>query len=84
MDSLQQLKVVQAAFFKLGGVFWMKIAGRLVYSGVMGSIALLLVNLMGSIAGFHIAFNIVSVMFVGFTGIPGLILLGVLKVMFTP
>jgi inhibitor of the pro-sigma K processing machinery len=60
----------------------LKIALKLVYNALLGAIAILLVNLAGSLVGFHIAFNIYTAFIVGTLGIPGFLLLIILKLIF--
>jgi inhibitor of the pro-sigma K processing machinery len=56
-----------------------KIVSRIVVNGLLGAAALILINLVGAALGFHLAFNIVSVYVAGFLGVPGIVLLVVLK-----
>jgi len=60
----------------------MKIVLKLIYNAVLGAIALIVINLIGGIFSFHIAFNIVSAFVAGVLGIPGVTLLIVLKLIF--
>jgi len=59
-----------------------KIVVRIVLNGMLGSAALIVTNLVGAALGFHLAFNIVSVYVAGFLGVPGIVLLAVLKRLF--
>ncbi|ADL08856.1 pro-sigmaK processing inhibitor BofA family protein [Thermosediminibacter oceani] len=56
-----------------------KIVLNLLYNAVIGGIILVLLNFMGSYVGLHIAINPVTALTVGFLGVPGIILLIVLK-----
>lgn len=56
-----------------------RLLSKLVLNGLMGSAALILVNMAGAAFGFHLAFNIVSVYIAGFLGVPGIVLLVILK-----
>lgn len=60
----------------------LKILLRLLYNSLLGAIAILLVNYIGGLVGFHIAFNIYTAFIVGTLGIPGFILIVVLKLIF--
>ena len=60
----------------------MKVVLKLVYNGLLGAIALIAVNFVGGMLGFHISFNIITAFIIGTLGIPGLILLIILKFMF--
>jgi inhibitor of the pro-sigma K processing machinery len=57
----------------------MKAILKLLYNGIIGAVALILINLAGSLINFHIAINIFSAFIVGLLGVPGLILLIILK-----
>lgn len=68
-------------FFMLGRLFLlpMKILLKLVYNIILGGLALIVINLVGSSFQFHISFNPVSALIAGLLGIPGVGLLVVLK-----
>lgn len=55
---------------------------KLVFNALIGGVAILLVNLIGGLFGFHIAFNIYTSFIVGTLGIPGFILLVILGIIF--
>jgi inhibitor of the pro-sigma K processing machinery len=55
---------------------------RLVLNAVLGALALLLANWIGGMFGFHIAFNVYTAFIVGTLGIPGFVLLVILKLLF--
>lgn len=57
----------------------LKILIRLVYNGIVGGIVLLLINFLGSYVGLAIAINPVTALTVGFLGIPGVMMLIILK-----
>jgi len=63
-------------------LFPMKILLKFIYNSVIGGIALLAINYIGAIFNFHIPLNLASAFIVGALGIPGIILLTVLKVFF--
>lgn len=52
---------------------------KLIYNGIIGGILLLLVNLIGNIVGFSIVINPITALIAGFLGIPGVIMLMLLK-----
>ena len=60
----------------------LKVLLKLVYNSLLGAIAILLVNYVGTFVGFHIAFNIYTAFIVGTLGIPGFVLLVLLKLIF--
>jgi len=49
--------------------------GSAAYHLLVGGAMLWIVNLVGSLAGFHLALNPVSALLAGYLGIPGLVLL---------
>jgi inhibitor of the pro-sigma K processing machinery len=57
----------------------MKIVLRLIYNTIIGGIALIVINLVGGLFGFCLALNVVSALIAGTLGIPGIVLLIVLK-----
>lgn len=59
-----------------------KVVLKLLYNALLGAIALIVVNYVGGLIGFHIAFNVITAFVVGILGIPGLILLVILKFIF--
>jgi len=60
----------------------MKVVLKLVYNALLGAVAIIAVNFAGGLIGFHIAFNIITAFVVGILGIPGMLLLIVLKLLF--
>ncbi|AEE95388.1 pro-sigmaK processing inhibitor BofA family protein [Mahella australiensis] len=57
----------------------LKIVWRLIYNGIIGGVVLWLLNLIGSYFGFTLAINPLTALIVGFLGVPGVILLVILK-----
>ncbi|MGI6086133.1 MAG: pro-sigmaK processing inhibitor BofA family protein [Acetivibrionales bacterium] len=57
----------------------LKIIFRLVINGILGGIAILIINLIGAPLGFTISLNLISALVVGILGLPGIILLVILK-----
>lgn len=49
----------------------MKFVWRLLAGGVMGALALLVINLLGGLVGFSVEINPFTAMAVGFLGLPG-------------
>lgn len=70
--------------FILGRLFLtpLKLLLKLLLNSLLGAMAILLVNTVGSLFGFHIAFNIYTAFIVGTLGIPGFVLLVILKLIF--
>ena len=59
----------------------MRFMWRLLAGGVMGALALVLVNLLGGLLGFHVAINPFTAMAVGFLGLPGAALVVALQML---
>lgn len=57
----------------------LKILLRLVINGILGGIAIIIINLIGAPLGFTISFNLFSAFVAGILGLPGIILLVILK-----
>ncbi|KNY29705.1 pro-sigmaK processing inhibitor BofA family protein [Pseudobacteroides cellulosolvens] len=70
--------------FFIGRLFLvpLKILLKLVYNCILGAILLIVVNYIGRTFGFSIPLNIFSAALVGFLGIPGMLLLVALKVLY--
>ena len=60
----------------------LKVVLKLVVNALLGAVAILLVNWIGGLFGFHIAFNIYTSFIVGTLGVPGFVLLVLLKLLF--
>lgn len=59
----------------------MKFMWRLLAGGVMGALALLAINGIGSLIGFNIAVNPFTAMAVGFLGVPGAAMVAALQLL---
>jgi inhibitor of the pro-sigma K processing machinery len=68
----------------LGKIFTVpsKVILRLIYNALIGGIVLVVINLVGGLFHYHIALNIVSALITGTLGVPGIILLIILKIIF--
>ena len=60
----------------------MKYFFKLIYSTLIGGIALLCINFFTGFFGYHIPLNFVTSIIVGLLGVPGILLLIVLKSLF--
>ena len=60
----------------------LKLVLQFVYSALIGGIALIIINYVGSMFEFHIALNLVTALITGILGIPGVVLLITLKYLF--
>lgn len=61
----------------------LKIIFKLILNSVLGGIIILIINLVGEAYSFHIGLNIITAVFVGVLGIPGSILLVLIKMLVT-
>ena len=69
--------------FVVGRFFiWpLKTIGKLILNSLLGGFLIFFINLIGGIFGFHIVLNYITAITVGILGIPGAILLIVIKLM---
>ena len=54
---------------------------KLALNSIMGGLVIFLINLVGSSFGFHIGLNIFTSIIVGFLGLPGVIILIIIKLL---
>ena len=68
--------------FIFGKVFILPIKKilKLVFNSILGGITIFLINLIGSSFGFHLGLNLVTSVIVGILGIPGAIVLVLIKI----
>lgn len=59
----------------------LKVILKLLVNGILGGIAIIVINLIGQTIGFSIPLNIVSALVAGILGLPGIILLVILKLL---
>jgi len=52
---------------------------KLVVNSILGGIIIFIINLIGSIWGFHIGLNLITSIFIGILGIPGVIVIVIIK-----
>lgn len=57
----------------------LKLLFKLLLNGLLGSLALVTLNMIGTVLSFSLAVNPLSALTVGFLGIPGLVLIVALK-----
>ena len=67
--------------FIIGKIFVLpiKFILKLIGNSIIGGILIFIVNLVGSLFGFHIGLNIITAIVTGILGIPGVVLLCFLK-----
>ena len=52
---------------------------KLIVNSILGGITIFIINLIGSIWGFHIGLNLITSVFVGVLGIPGALVIIIIK-----
>ena len=57
-----------------------KIIVKLIINSILGVVLLYIINLVGALWQFHIGINVITALVVGILGIPGAILLAILKI----
>lgn len=84
MDTNSIITYLACIFFLFlfGKIFILPLKSilKLVLNSVLGGVIIFIVNFIGNAFGFHIGLNIITSIFVGILGIPGAILLIILKV----
>lgn len=81
------IQTIIAYLFGLGLIYlfiWLmyyplKITVKLILNALIGTVLLIVINLVGKFMGFIMPINIITILVGGFLGIPGVILLLVLK-----
>lgn len=58
-----------------------KIIFKLIINSLIGSLIIFLINLVGGFFGFHIGLNLITSIFVGILGIPGAIVIIIVKLL---
>ena len=58
-----------------------KIIWRLVINSLLGGLIIFIINFIGSFFGFHIGLNLITSIFVGILGIPGAIVIVIIKLL---
>lgn len=69
--------------FLLGRIFIIPLKKilKIILNSVLGGIIILIINFVGKMWGFHLGLNIITAIFVGLLGIPGVIVLILLKLL---
>ena len=70
--------------FFLGRFFALpvRVAGKLLFNSLIGGLVILAINFIGNFTNFNIALNFITALIIGVLGIPGFILIMVLKNIF--
>ena len=58
-----------------------KIILKLLINSILGGVTIYIINLIGSIWGFHIGLNLVTSIFIGILGIPGAIAIVIIRLL---
>ncbi len=68
--------------FIIGRIFILpiKVVIKLVINSILGGLLIYVINMIGGFYGFHIGLNFITSIFIGLLGIPGAVLLVVLKI----
>ena len=68
--------------FLIGKIFILPIKSvlKLVINSCIGGLLIYLINLVGGLFSFHIGLNYITAIFTGILGVPGVVLLVILKV----
>lgn len=61
----------------------LKVVFKLILNSILGGVLIWVINIIGNTWGFHIGLNIITAVFVGLLGIPGSIVLILLKLLVT-
>ena len=54
---------------------------KLIFNSILGGLLIYIINLIGGMFGFHIGLNIFTSIFVGILGIPGAVLIVIIKIL---
>ena len=83
MDSNSIIAYIACIFFLFifGKIFVIpvKIILKLIINSVLGGLIIFIINLIGSFFDFHIGLNFITSIFVGILGIPGAIVIVIIK-----
>lgn len=72
-----------AFLFIFGRIFIVpiKIIFKLIINSILGGLIIFIINFIGSFLNFHIGLNLITSIFVGILGIPGAIVIVILKLL---
>ena len=83
MDSNNIIAYIACMFFLFifGKIFIVpvKTIFKLIINSALGGLTIFIINLIGSLWGFHIGLNLITSIFVGVLGIPGAIVIVIIK-----
>ena len=85
MDSNSIIAYIACIFFLFifGRIFIIPIKTilKLIINSILGALTIFIINLIGSLWGFHIGLNLITSIFVGILGIPGAIVIIIIKLL---
>ena len=58
-----------------------KIILKLVINSILGGLTIFIINLIGTLWGFHVGLNLITSIFVGVLGVPGAIIIIIIKLL---
>ena len=69
--------------FLLGRVFIvpLKMIFKLILNSILGGVLIFVINLIGGVWNFHIGINVITAIFVGILGVPGSVVLVLVKLL---
>ena len=83
MDSNSIIAYIACMFFLFifGKIFIVPIKTifKLIINSVLGGLTIFIINIIGSLWGFHIGLNLITSIFVGVLGVPGAIVIIIIK-----
>ena len=84
MDSNSIIAYIACIFFLFifGKIFIVPIKTifKLIINSILGGLTIFIINIIGSLWGFHIGLNLITSIFVGVLGVPGAIVIGIIKI----
>lgn len=83
MDSNSIIAYIACIFFLFifGKIFIVPIKTifKLIINSILGGLTIFIINIIGSLWGFHIGINLITSIFVGVLGVPGAIVIVIIK-----
>lgn len=84
METNNLLTILACIFFIfiIGKIFIvpLKSIAKIIMNSILGGILIYIINLIGGVFNFHIGLNFATSVFIGILGIPGAILLVIIKI----
>lgn len=84
METNNIITILACIFFifLIGRIFILPLKSicKLAINSILGGVLIYVINIVGSLVNFHIGLNVITSIFIGILGIPGAILLIILKI----